>query len=973
MATRTDANGNTTSYDYDALGRVVNVTMPDDGHVDYEYHPGAAGHAWAAASHSDEFNDNPIDTVTFVDGIGRTTQRKQETALFRTGPGGPENGFVVSGAVEYDALGRQVREWQPTFEAKGTMAAFNAGHAATDPILSVYDVLDRTRSRTEVDGRVTTTSYDFVPDLSTTLLEKEVTDPLGRKTATFTDIHGYTRAVDDIAVGRPALRTRYDNDRLGQLLSVTSAGREQLANTYDLLGRRTSTSTQDGGLIEYGYDAVGNQTSKQTARQRDADDSETRYHYAFGNLTGIDHPDDTPDVSMEWGGLLGASTDDNGAGRLVGVTDAAREQVLGYDENGVLDVELTTMTDDHWKRGQVTTTFDHDWLGRLASVGYPDGETVTSDYDLGGQLASVAGAKACTDLGKLFAAVDATQTTVTVTENPLQDPPTVPFTVTIGEEQLLVTARAATAAANRFDYTVERGINGIFLFPTSAPHSAGASVTADEPLTCAYRYLDRQEYDLFGNAAFRQVGNGNQTRYLRDERNQRLDRQVTTSPAQGATQLGKLVNAVAAGATTMLVAEDYAPPALPFTATLGTEKVTVTSRTTTATAGRYEYVVTRGAKGSVAAAQPKGTSVHVDREIQNLNYTYDKVGNVTKYVNDLPPDVPSLFGGKSTQTYELDPYYRVVGSRGVWDQAPGVRREYTYDLTFDDVTGNLLSKNQRDWEYKPACKNKCSVFEHPETTFSLANVAYDPDHQHQIASQGEETFTHDLDGNLTSISEPRLPAGDDLERGRPDEHDRGSAERRIGRQADVPHLRLQRRRRHRGEGAGPHLVREPVGHGQERHDVEEHLRRRGPTGREVLAGRRVRAEAVLPPRRPAGQHERGVRPQGRDLPASRVLPERPGVAEGGLDGVPYAVPVRRRVRRRGPHRVGLRPAVVRRATPVVLRHRSGAVGRPDRVARGARAAAGLHLRQLQPGDLRRPGRPQSGRLHLGHRAQAASE
>jgi RHS repeat-associated protein len=754
VATRTDANGNTTSYDYDALGRVTNVTMPDGGHVDYEYHPGAAGHAWAAASHSDEFNDNPIDTVTFVDGIGRTTQRKQETALFRTDPGGPENGFVVSGAVEYDALGRQVREWQPTFEPKGTMAAFNTGHAATDPIVSVYDVLDRTRSRTEVDGRVTTTSYDFVPDLSTTLLEKEVTDPLGRKTATFTDIHGYTRAVDDIAVGKPALRTQYDNDRLGQLLTVTSAGREQLANTYDLLGRRTSTSTQDGGLIEYGYDAVGNQTSKQTARQREDGDSETQYHYAFGNLIGIDHPDDTPDVSMRWGGLLGAPTEDNGAGQLVGVTDAAREQVLGYDENGVLDVELTVMRDDHWKRGQVRTTFDHDWLGRLASVGYPDGETVTSDYDLGGQLASVAGSKACADLGKLSAAIGATQTTVRVTENPLQDPPTVPFTITIGGEQLLVTARAATAVADRFDYTVERGVNGDISSPTAAAHSAGASVAADEPLTCAYRYLDRQEYDLFGNAAFRQVGNGNQTRYLRDLRNQRLDRQVTTSPAQSTAQLGKLVNAVAAGTTTMLVAEDYAPPALPFTATLGTEKVTVTARTTTATAGRYEYAVTRGANGSVAAPQPKGTSVLVDREIQNLTYTYDKVGNVTKYVNDLPPDVPSLFGGRSTQTYQLDSYYRVVGSHGVWDQAPGVRREYSYNLTFDDLTGNLLSKNQRDWQYKSDCKNKCSVFEHPETTFSLTNVTYDPDHQHQITSQGAETFTHDLDGNLTGILNP---------------------------------------------------------------------------------------------------------------------------------------------------------------------------------------------------------------------------
>jgi RHS repeat-associated protein len=760
VSSRTDANGNSTSYAYDAMARVSQVTMPDGGQVDYEYHPTAAAYAWAEARHSDEFNDNPIRTVSFVDGIGRTTQRKQETAVFRGVGGTPENGFVVSGAVEFDALGRSVTEYQPTFEAMGSASTYNGGHPATDPISTVYDVLDRVRSRTEVDGRVTTTAYDFVPELSTTLLEKRVTDPLGRQTVTYTDTRGFTRAIDDIAVGKPALRTQYNNDLLGQLLTVTSAGKEQFHNSYDLRGLRTSTTNQDGGRVEYGYDASGNQTSKQTPRQRAASDKETLYHYDFGHLVGIEYPDDeTPDVTMKWGGLNGVPVGDNGAGQVVGVTDGARQQTLGYDANGMLDSELTEMQDDHWNRGAIRTTFDHDWLGRLASVGYPDGETLTNDYDLGGQLASVTGTKECADdLGVLTTAIDATQTTIRVTETPLTAAPTLPFTITIDGEQMQVTARTETTVASQFDYTVVRGTNGTVELPTNAEHGAGSKVKIQgQVLTCAYRYMDRQEYDVFGDPAFRQVGNDNQTRYVRDARNRRLDRQVTTAPATGTAQLGKLVTGVDASATTFTVTEDYAPPPVPFTATIGTEKVRVTDRTATATAGRYTYTVVRGTGGTAAAPQAKNAALSVDRVIQNLTYTYDKVGNVLKYVNDLPPDTSALFGGKSTQTYDIDPWYRVVGSHGVWDQAPGFRREYTYTLGYDQQTGNLLSKSQRDWQYKPACKSKCSIFEFDETTYGLTDRAFSDEHQHQVISQqdtsipGAETIGYDADGNVTSI------------------------------------------------------------------------------------------------------------------------------------------------------------------------------------------------------------------------------
>src|SRR5690606_11665896 len=138
------------------------------------------------------------------------------------------------------------------------------------------------------------------------------------------------------------------------------------------------------------------------------------------------------DVTLTWGGYGGSSAGDNGAGRLIEVTDATRHQVLGYDVNGFPASEQTEMVDDHWKHGTLTTTWSYDWLGRLASVGQFDGERLDYDYDLGGSLDRISGAKECTDLGTLAAPVDAVATTITVTENPTETPPATPFTIRVG-------------------------------------------------------------------------------------------------------------------------------------------------------------------------------------------------------------------------------------------------------------------------------------------------------------------------------------------------------------------------------------------------------------------------------------------------------------------------------------------------------------------------------------------------------------
>ena len=88
VASRTDANGKTINYTYDSLARIKTISSPRPQDtaplVSFTYNPTAAGYAYAKASHLDIFHPgDTIDTYTFADGIGRTTQTNATPACSR--------------------------------------------------------------------------------------------------------------------------------------------------------------------------------------------------------------------------------------------------------------------------------------------------------------------------------------------------------------------------------------------------------------------------------------------------------------------------------------------------------------------------------------------------------------------------------------------------------------------------------------------------------------------------------------------------------------------------------------------------------------------------------------------------------------------------------------------------------------------------------------------------------------------------
>ncbi|MPZ52145.1 MAG: hypothetical protein GEU79_05340, partial [Acidimicrobiia bacterium] len=308
LASRTDANGHTTTYTYDAVGRLSTIKGPyeqggDTATVTFEYHPTDNAYAYAVARHYDAFNPgDTIDTVAFVDGIGRETQTKHDATLFR-GVGDPaQDVMVVSGAVVFDAVGRPVQEWYPIEEPLGTIDVYNTATSDTGPTTTSWTLTDLVTRVETPNGAATETSYEYegFDDSGATLFETTRIDPEGKPTRTYTDVRGLMHAVDDMPVGAPLVRTQYDHDGLGQLTGVVDSAGNETTHIYDQIGRRISTTTPDGGLHQWFWDTASNLIAEIDPNLREAS-HQIEYQYDYDRLIAVDYPDDTPDVSYTYG------------------------------------------------------------------------------------------------------------------------------------------------------------------------------------------------------------------------------------------------------------------------------------------------------------------------------------------------------------------------------------------------------------------------------------------------------------------------------------------------------------------------------------------------------------------------------------------------------------------------------------------------------------------------------------------------
>ncbi len=392
-----DINGQKMVYTLDDRGRPATFTGPYELRsgapytIAYEYHT-AAEQAYAITQHYDPEHDQTIDVYSFVDGLMRTVQTKQPVSLFRSAGQADEQRMQVSGTTVYDAFGRVSAQYYPTTEPLQQAGTFSTASDDVAPTRYRYDPLDRLQSAVLPDGAATAISYGFGTTAKGYLaFQTTITDPLGNKRETYSDLRGHRRAT--AAYGpEGAIWTHFTYNPLSELQSTTNHFDQQTQYTYDHFGRLTDQQHPDIGHTSYEYDLAGNLRRKTTAVLRETlPDAAITYHYEFERLTGIDYPRNFQNkVQLHYGG---PEAPHNRAGRVWLIEDGS-----GGTEHyfGPLGERVKTVRTVLTSQGNVRTFVSEerfDSWNRLQEMIYPDGETVEYAYNKSGLLQSVSSRK----------------------------------------------------------------------------------------------------------------------------------------------------------------------------------------------------------------------------------------------------------------------------------------------------------------------------------------------------------------------------------------------------------------------------------------------------------------------------------------------------------------------------------------------------------------------------------------------------
>ncbi|TWP24608.1 type IV secretion protein Rhs [Apibacter muscae] len=403
-----DYNGYYMATTLDNLGRVQTITGPNEMElglpytIKFEYHPVAEidsngeikNPAYAITKHYDpQHKGNDIETVSFVDGVGRALQVKKEGVITETDASGSnpkeKEVWIVSGRNSLDPYGRVSASYYPVTEDLSQKLIFNRNFDKVTPTRTRYDVMDRAVQTLLPDESSSSVAYGI--DASTRTLVTTVTDAMGGKQTTYTNGSGLTLKTDQLSGPSGTISTQFGYDRINQLLEVTDTDGQKTTSVYDLAGRRTQVTHPSAGTVSLTYDALGNVTTRQTSNLAEAG-QKIEYKYFYTRLTNINYPQNPQNnVTYHYGNK---NAKENRVGRVVLQEDATGAQEFKYGSLGeITEVRRTLVIPNQAIATYVTQTKYDSW-NRIEHIIYPDQEKVEYKYNTAGQLVQLKGSKA---------------------------------------------------------------------------------------------------------------------------------------------------------------------------------------------------------------------------------------------------------------------------------------------------------------------------------------------------------------------------------------------------------------------------------------------------------------------------------------------------------------------------------------------------------------------------------------------------
>jgi len=717
-----DAQGNKTSYAYNANGLVTSATMSDGGVYRYMYN----NNGWKTGEQSPEGEytqyayDKAGNVTSIIDPNGNTSRFAYNSLGDIVRGTDPQGGTI---AYTYDGRGNVRTETDGdgctttyTYDCKSNVVSEKNADGYTAKF--GYDKIGNLTSVTDGNGNTTAYSYDY----RFNYIDK-VTDAMGYATE-----YTYSDAGNVTSVKNPdGTQNEYKYDELDRLVEATEPNGLKTEYTYDKNGNLLKTADNSGRNASYTYnsmnmltgmvDAKGNSTSYEyDSRQRltaitdslsgvtgmkydksgrvtslkDANGNAVTYSYdANGNITKqVDANGNATSFAYNKVDRLSVTTDANGAQTkmsytggemLSGISDAlGGSSKLTYNGRGL----PTSVVDAMGNK----STFAYDGNGNLLKITLPDGNVTSYTYDA---------------LNRVTSIKESSGLITEYTYNPMG--------YVLSEKD---------NAGNEYKYTYD---------------SVGNLLTATNSLgqTAAY------EYDLVGNIVSETTLDGSTSEYQYDLNNN-LVSAVDPEGKKTVYSYDKL--------NRLIGAEDSSDRSWGYTYDAG-------SRLTS-------FKDPSGATETYSYDKADNLVVITDSADEQIKYSYDAAGNLieqtdrngnkTKLGYDaLGRVINSTFADGSEHEYLYDANSNLIKEK----DALGSVTEYGYDSVGNIVSITSPKGGKYSYTYD-------SQYNNTSITDPLGNVttmAYDLNGNmvsRTLANGGKYKYSYDVGSRLVSVSAP---------------------------------------------------------------------------------------------------------------------------------------------------------------------------------------------------------------------------
>ncbi|MEU8470166.1 RHS repeat-associated core domain-containing protein [Streptomyces sp. NPDC029006] len=250
----TDPNGKVTESEYDSLGRITKLWLPNrlkalnkTPNYVYDYHVTSADMSWVATGTLKNDGSGYNTTYEFYDSLLRSRQTQTPT---------PQGGRLIALTL-YDARGLAVSQqsdiWDSTSPPSSKAAEISGGQAPTQTDTTYDGAARPTKTVTKLHGVTRwTTDTTYTGDTAATSAPTG-----GQATAVLTNALGQTTQRREYAGPTPTgtnfTTTDYNYTPAGQQETITGPDQTKWSYTYDLFGRQVSATDPDKGKTATAY------------------------------------------------------------------------------------------------------------------------------------------------------------------------------------------------------------------------------------------------------------------------------------------------------------------------------------------------------------------------------------------------------------------------------------------------------------------------------------------------------------------------------------------------------------------------------------------------------------------------------------------------------------------------------------------------------------------------------------------------